>query len=272
MKCKLCGSEKFKMLFEAEGRSIEKCKKCGLVRTGSDKFVSYELYHRDTDYQKYEADFYNIFKKRFNILSKYFDSPGKVIEIGASTGTLLSIFQKNGWETLGVEPSKSAVQAGKKGVKILNQPFEKAGLPENSYDLAILNHTLEHLENPFLVLKKVNHILKPGGLVYVDVPNFGSFAQIVQKQYWGALLPHEHVHHFNKQTLFKLVRKANFEVVWWGSWSGLFDVANPARRGALKIKRGDIHLISDLLDLPGNIVATIFKKGTNLAVIGKKRL
>lgn len=271
MKCKLCGNKKFDTLYEAEGRRIEKCKKCGLVRTGSDKFVSYEGYHRDADYKKYEADFKNIFNKRFKTLSKYFDEPGKVIEIGASTGTLLSIFQKDGWETLGIEPSKSATQARNKGIKILKQPFEKANLTKSSYDLAILNHTLEHVEDPLFVLKKVNHILKPNGLVYVDVPNFGSLAQAIQKQYWTALLPHEHIHHFTKETLFKTLRKANFNVIWWSSWSGIFDVANPLERERIKIKRGDIHLISDLLDLPGNIIATLFKRGTNLAVVGKKK-
>jgi len=271
MKCKLCQEEKFTDLFESKGRIIQRCLKCGLVRTKTQDFVSYRKYHRDPDYAKYEADFANIFQKRFNLLARNFDTPGKVIEIGASIGVLLSIFKNHGWEVVGVEPSESAKKARKKGINIVNQPFESIELKENDFDLAIMNHTLEHLNDPLAILKKVNKILKPKGLVYVDVPNFGSFSQNIQKQYWDALLPEEHVHHFTKDTLLKMMRKADFEIVWWGSWSGIFDVASPIQREYLKIKRRDIYLLSDLLDLPGNIFATTFKRGTNLAAIGMKK-
>ncbi len=271
MKCKLCGANKFKAIYQVQGVPIEKCQKCGLVRTNKTSFASYGAYHRDPDYLKYDKDFENIFAKRFELLSKRFEKPGKVIEIGASTGLLLSIFKAHGWETLGVEPSESAKAARKKSIKIIDLPFEKVDLGMNSFDLAILNHTLEHMTDPLFALKKVNVILKPKGLVYIDVPNFGSLAQKVQKEYWKALLPREHVHHFSKETLTKMLRKANFDTVWWGSWSGIFDVANPIKRETIKIKSRNIHLIADILDLPSNIITTIFKCGTNLAVIGRKK-
>jgi SAM-dependent methyltransferase len=46
-------------------------------------------------------------------------------------------------------------------------PFES-----NTAEYVQLVHVLEHLEKPFLVMKELHRILKPGGEVYIAVPHF----------------------------------------------------------------------------------------------------
>jgi SAM-dependent methyltransferase len=44
--------------------------------------------------------------------------------------------------------------------------------PDNSFERIEAHHVLEHLEDPFLVMKELHRILKPGGLLRLSVPHF----------------------------------------------------------------------------------------------------
>ncbi len=114
-----------------------------------------ENYHRDEDYKKYEGLFENMFLKRLNLISR-FVKKGRMLEIGSSTGVMLKLFTKRGWDALGVEPSGSSREAKKKGLRVLNVKFEDSKLPNDYFDLVVLNHTLEHMDNSRQVLKKIN--------------------------------------------------------------------------------------------------------------------
>jgi SAM-dependent methyltransferase len=46
-------------------------------------------------------------------------------------------------------------------------PFEDA-----SFDHVLASHVLEHLDRPFLVMKELHRLLKPGGTLIVRVPHF----------------------------------------------------------------------------------------------------
>lgn len=270
MKCILCGSDKFSEVYRLDSAKIVKCKKCGLVATTVGQKESYKSYHRDTDYKKYEKHFRNIFLKRFRVISKY-KKKGNVLEIGASTGTMLQIFKENGWEEWGVEPSGSYKIAKKRGIKIMNEPFEKAKLPKEFFDLVILNHTLEHVENPLLVLRKVRKLLKADGICYIDVPNFDSLVSKISGKRFKYLLPHEHLYHFGPKTLRRLLDAAGFKAIYMKASSGVFDVdsiwAHFRNDFALRKK----SLLPDLINAPANIITTLLNKGASLSVIAQKR-
>ena len=183
-------------------------------------------YHRDESYIKNEKLFENIFEKRVNLVSKFI-TKGKVLEIGSATGVMLKLFKDRGWETLGVEPSGSCKEAKKKKISVVNSTFEKAELRQDYFDLVVLNHVLEHLSDPKVVLKKIYLILKKQGIVFVDVPNFGSLASRLMGKKWPYLLPEEHKHQFTKNKLTNLLNDSGLEVIHWESRSGLFEYANP---------------------------------------------
>ena len=45
---------------------------------------------------------------------------------------------------------------------------------DNMFDIVIAEHVLEHLTNLIPVVEELHRILKPGGLLYVEVPHFSS--------------------------------------------------------------------------------------------------
>ncbi len=268
--CILCGTDNDELLFRVNGCRILRCRDCGLIKTEKKGLISYQDYHRDQDYQKFEKEFRNIFQKRFKIISRFKKKPAKVLEIGAATGVMLQIFKKHGWEVWGIEPSASARDAQKKGIKILKTTFEKAKLPKNYFDVVILNHTLEHMTNPLAIMRKVKTLLIKKGIIYVDVPNFASFSAKLANKNWKYILPEEHLYHFTPETLRKILEKAGFKTIYCRTWSGIFDVANPFLKLYQELADFRLNFINDILGIPANIIATTLNQGTSLAMIGEK--
>lgn len=225
--------------------------------------ISYKKYHRDFDYRKFDMMFRNIFQKRFNILSRFVKKE-VVLDIGCSNGVFLDLFGENGFETWGVEPSENGLIAQKKGHKIIKSFFESAKLPEGYFDLVIMNHTLEHVDDPTAVIKKVHGLLKTDGILFVDVPNFGSLLSKIMGKRWPYLLPREHKSQFTKETLTKLFIDADFEVLHWESRSGIFEYANPL----LELKRK--RFLLDLISSPYSLIATLLNMGDSMSLVGRK--
>lgn len=254
-RCPIC---EHKLLSSITG--VDVCEWCGLGVTTKVPVQNYKHYHRDNQYFENELLFRDIFLKRLQIIEK-FKKTGKVLEIGSSTGVMLELFQKKGWEVMGIEPSKQACEiANKRGIRTLNTNFESAAL-NNIYDVVILNHVLEHLDNPKLILKKCYQVLTRGGLVFIDVPNFGSLASRLWKSKWKYRLLDEHNWHFTHKSLRKLLILTGFKEIHWEARSGIFDW------GRLSLRR---NLLFGLLTLIPDLIITKLKLGTSLTVIGQK--
>ena len=267
--CILCSKDSFKNLFDVGIYSLIECVNCGLVKTSVGRKISYKKYHRDPDYIKFENHFRNFFLRRFKLISR-FVSKGRVLEIGCATGVMLEIFKEAGWEVWGVEPSASAKFAEEKEIKVLNTTFDKANLQKGYFDALIINHTLEHFENPLEAIKKAHTLLKKGGVIFIDVPNFGSLSSRLMGKDWPYILPEEHHYHFTFATLSRLFKKEGFGIKHWEARSGIFDYENPILGLFEELKTRRKAFVWDLITSPGALLTTLLKKGTSLSVLGIK--
>lgn len=232
--------------------------------------MNYKKYHRDKTYSENEVLFKNIFTKRFFIAQKIKNNPGKVLDIGTSTGVMLDVFKEHGWETWGVEPSLSAKEALGRGHNIKKSFFEKADLPKNYFDLVIMNHTLEHLDNPVAILKKIHSLLKRGGICYIDVPNAGGIASRVMKDRWPYRLPEEHKQQFTRQSLAKVFKEAGFKVIYFQSRSGLFEFGYPLKELFISLFTFKKRFFTNLVTFPYALVVTLMNSGDSMSMVGKK--
>ncbi len=230
----------------------------------------YLKYHRDSDYLENQKLFRNIFLKRVNIIKRFVNKPGRVLDIGASTGTMLDIFKSLGWNTFGVEPSASAKIAIKKGHKITNLFFEKTKFVPNSFDLIIMNHTLEHLDNPQEILIKAYGLVKKGGFILVDVPNAGGVGSRILGNRWPYLLPKEHKSQFTKESLSTLFKNAGFKIVYFDSRSGIFEYANPLAELWQALTGFKKRFLVDILTSPYSLIVSLLKMGDSMSLVGKK--
>lgn len=272
MKCILCSEKVFVSKYKGEGWDVQSCSGCGLTHTKIDKLPDYMKYHRDDTYQMCESHFKNIFKKRFSLIQKLLPKKGNVLDIGAANGVFLDIFSEIGFETYGVEPSKSAVESIEKGHTVFRDSIEKANLKKSFFDVIVMNHTLEHVSNPREVLEKIYVLLKPGGILLIDVPNFSSIRSILYGKNWPYLLPLEHTYQFGKNTLFDLLAKCGFKVIKFDSRSGIFEFADPIGElisSLFGLKRRFIHYV---IGLPLDIISTILKQGDSMTFVVKKEV
>ncbi len=239
--------------------------------------IDYSGYHRDFEYIENERLFRNIFMKRFNMLWPHFTpstslraSRGKVLDIGCSNGVFLDIFKERGWQTFGVEPSKSGTEAKRKGHKVTRIYFEKSHFPDSYFDLVIMNHTLEHVDDADLVLKMIHNILKKDGLLYVDVPNAGGLGSKIMRDAWPLRLPDEHNYQFTKSSLSKKIKDAGFNIVHFESRSGLFEYENPISELWQSIGAFKKRFFTDLLLFPYSLLTTVLNMGDSMSIIAKK--
>lgn len=268
--CASCESKNFSELFSVGTYKIEKCGECSLVRTKTFKSPTYTKYHRDVEYKESESFFKLIFETRYRIITKFVTDTGKILDIGSATGTLLDIFKKNGWKTFGIEPSESYKIAKQKGHTIFHSSLEDLSINEK-FDVIVANHVLEHIENPKHFLSICHHLLNDGGILYIDVPNFGSLRSALQQGKWPYLLPNEHVHHFTYTSLLHLMNVSGFDITYSTSRSGVFETSNPLAYLFLELTNFKKNFFADLLMLPFNLIATIVNRGDSIGIVCTKK-
>ncbi len=266
-KCLICSAQ-VNFFASKDSFKIYKCPNCGFGFTDQLK-VNKGDYHRDEVYIQEAGLFRNIFQKRVDIINR-FAKMGRVLEVGCSTGLMLSLFQKMGWDTTGVEVSKKAAEvAKKKGLEIITKPFEDVDF-DQKFDVVIFNHTLEHLKDPASALAKAAKLLANGGILYIDLPNFGSFSARAQKGDWPLLLPDEHLWHFTLNSLNVLLKKNGFKIVYDERASGIWDLASPLEdlvRAFFGLKK---RFLTQILTAIPSLILTRLKLGSDLMVIAKK--
>lgn len=269
MKCALCNNSTFKTLFKVEHHIIEECTHCTLARTKNFKLPNYQKYHRDDQYQSDEVFFRNIFAKRYAIISKYAHK-GAILDIGAANGVLLDIFFENGWKTYGIEPSGSAEISKAKGHVIENNSLHKTKFKPQSFDVIVINHVLEHVIDPVSFLNKAKSLLKDTGIMYIDVPNFGSLSAQIAGRNWKYILPEEHVHHFTPQTLKLLVNNTGYKTLHFQTRSGIYETQYPMKYLLDELFAIRKNLLTDLITIPGNTFATLLQRGSSMGCIIKR--
>lgn len=155
-----------------------------------------------------------------------FFNKGSLLELGSYKGDftkrLVPLFD----DISCVEASSIAVEEAKKRlgdqVSIFNSLFEKVKLPRQ-YDNVILTHVLEHLDDPVLVLKRINdEWLTEGGRFFLVCPNANAPSrQIAVKMglvsHNSAVTPaeaeHGHRCTYSSDTLERDVSAAGLKVV-----------------------------------------------------------
>ncbi len=158
---------------------------------------------------------------------------GKLLDVGVGRGEVLVLAIEAGWNCEGVEPSRTFADHAEKsvGVKIWRRPIEECDIPAGAFDVVILAAVLEHLYDPDAVIKKISDVLKPGGLLYLDVPNekglffrAGNAYQKFRGRKWCVNLAPTfspfHIFGFSPKSLRLLLRKYGLEPRVWNVYGG----------------------------------------------------
>lgn len=142
---------------------------------------------------------FRLLKKRFRRLLTY-QSQGRVLDFGFGSGFSLRRLHSLGWECWGVDRDiEDAQDMVHEGIKIFNDLWDER-IPASYFDCVTTYHVIEHLYDPKSTFKRLFEILKPGGRLIMEVPNFDSFAARIFRTYWDNLGIPIHNHFFSPNT------------------------------------------------------------------------
>ncbi|MCX5704435.1 MAG: class I SAM-dependent methyltransferase [Candidatus Omnitrophica bacterium] len=97
----------------------------------------------------------------------------RVLDIGCGTGHLILYAGTDGIEWFGVDLNPNdLICTSRKGPYRLLQNDIREGISFRSaqFDVAVVSHVLEHLDDPQKVVEEAKRVLKPGGVLIVGVP------------------------------------------------------------------------------------------------------
>lgn len=97
--------------------------------------------------------------------------PLTILDYGAATGEFVRAARDEGHECTGIELSADARATAKamNNVSLLSAD-EAEQVSEMQFDVVHMNHVLEHMPNPLSHLRWCHRILRPGGLLVIEVP------------------------------------------------------------------------------------------------------
>jgi 2-polyprenyl-3-methyl-5-hydroxy-6-metoxy-1,4-benzoquinol methylase len=135
---------------------------------------------------------------------------GDLLEVGVGSGSLLSDARARGYRTIGCDlsPTISTQVERSTGIRVHCGSLGSL-VVDGKFDVVVMNHVLEHVQDPVALLEGARSRLKRGGVVHLSVPNAGG---------WGARLPgwtaYECLHllYFTPNTLRIAAEKAGLKV------------------------------------------------------------
>lgn len=185
--CVVCGqpSEERDLKFEQllgliEPYEIKLCEDCGLrwlsPRPTEEMYA--ELYSSDDylnsveSYEQLAKERAPYFRERIRTIERYMgrSDPLDILELGAATGEFINEARIRSHSAVGVELSEESVKiaSDRYGVSLMNRPIEE--FDDLSFDVIHMNHVFEHLLDPIEILKQCRRILRPGGIVVIEIP------------------------------------------------------------------------------------------------------
>lgn len=214
----------------------------------------------------------------------------KILDIGCAEGRLLKAFYKSGCDCYGVEhssyPEKRFINPDK--IKYFVGDLKSHNLKNESFNIIILWHVLEHLDNPNFVISNIYDLLTPDGILILAVPNMSATEARVFKQSWFHLDVPWHKYHFTKNSLqyvteknkFKIVKNSNYcieQSIFGLLQSVLNNIGWPrnelyeAMKGNIRYKRIASLFIQSIIGvsilIPCFIISSLFSRTENGSVL-----
>lgn len=256
MICRVCSSDLLRFYYALGNQQqyrYHKCGNCGLVNLDLENVPildNQEKYEKkavelETPGQDWGA------RMTHKYIRKNIPHTGDYLDVGAGTGTLLSLARDQGWNVRGLELSPFLSEYVKNTYGI---PMETSNFLEyetsRQYDLITLRHVLEHLPDPLLSMHKINGFLKPGGLAVLEFPNIEGWAfkmkrylsssGLYEKKYDEDFVP-GHCHEYSRKSFQYLCGQTGFRLLDWGTYSrkkySFFDVLKVGTKARTLIQK-----------------------------------
>ena len=141
---------------------------------------------------------------------KGIDKQVKILDIGCGSGYILKEMYLWGYKNVvGIDPFIENNIDYPTGIKI----FKQSTIEHNGkYDIILMNHSFEHMDKPFEILKKCNDLLNTNGLLLLNLPVSDSFAYRKYGVNWYQIDAPRHFFLHTKNSLSLLAKSTGFKI------------------------------------------------------------
>jgi SAM-dependent methyltransferase len=197
--CPACGAGDrlgHRVLARFPGRTYRRCPACKTVYMlrSSPPPIEYETDYFFGFYKKqygktYLEDFANLKnlgKERIRRIRRLL--PGgeagetRLLDIGCAYGPFLAAAGEAGFAPAGIDPAEDAVRYVREKLRLpafrgfFPDPIRQITIQDRSFSVISLWYVIEHFEDLRRVLREINRLLKPGGVLAFSSPSFGGIS------------------------------------------------------------------------------------------------
>ena len=149
---------------------------------------------------------------QIRFFAPFMKSGGRVLEIGCATGELAAAARGSmaigRYEAIELSPAAEIARAR---VDLLHtRPLRvllAQGQLKTAFDLILMSHVLEHIDDPAAELRAIRQILAPEGALFLEVPNGSGSRRLPIDD------NRSHLHFFSATSLTRLLANAGLEAV-----------------------------------------------------------
>ena len=204
---------------------IVSCGKCGFVynETNADENVFNRYYSGQSKYVSknisgaggFSKKDIEKYEKNIRFLEPHISSKdAAILDFGCAKGGQLLYLKEKFSNLTGVDPSTQCIDIVREmGIEaytgsFLNIPEELNG---KSYDLIILDSVLEHIFDFKSVFRAVDKLLKPDGILFIEVPDAFRYKDFFLAPYYR--FDFEHINHFSKAHMENLLGSFSYDLI-----------------------------------------------------------
>jgi 2-polyprenyl-3-methyl-5-hydroxy-6-metoxy-1,4-benzoquinol methylase len=218
--CPTCGRSDAAPELEKDHMTIVRCRACDLVYVSPTfdeahykrVYVSaeYQEIVRDLGIRSHEYRVRRFGTERIELMLRHlpYDSRPRYLDVGCSTGFVVEAARDRGWEAIGIDLNPSAIEFGhERGLDLRHVALEDGGFAPASFDAISLFDVLEHLLDPVRTLRTCSQLLRPGGILFLYVPNYDSASRLLMGADAHFIWPTHHLNYYTPTTIRDLMTR-----------------------------------------------------------------
>jgi 2-polyprenyl-3-methyl-5-hydroxy-6-metoxy-1,4-benzoquinol methylase len=138
-----------------------------------------------------------------DVIARRLPRGASIVDIGSGDGSQLELLSRRGFRMTGVERDTKSVSLQGEHTQVFEGSAEALPpqLARGSFDAVLFKQVLEHLVDPVAALRNAAQLLKPGGVMFLEVPNNDSAISKQSGLSWEHMDVPRHVNFFTQDTL-----------------------------------------------------------------------
>lgn len=146
-------------------------------------------------------------------LLEYLPDRGRMLDFGAGWGQFTAAAAAGGWDVVGIEPTPGRALYAReaRGLDVRTTTLTPGLFPHGHFDAVVSLQVFEHLDDPAAELDGIFEVLRPGGILAVEVPSIASPLVRLMGGSHRHFTP-DHFWFFSPETLTRMMRSHGFVV------------------------------------------------------------